>query len=92
MIQQVGQGAPFPLLAQQFSSAPTAAKGGDVGWVREGELREEINSAIINMEKGSVSDPIQVPGGVYVIALLDKQISESDTVYKLKQVNGNQDI
>jgi len=59
MIQQVGQGAPFPLLAQQFSSAPTAAKGGDVGWV----------------------------GGVYVIALLDKQISESDTVYKLKQVN-----
>ncbi len=87
MIQQVGQGAPFPLLAQQFSSAPTAAKGGDVGWVREGELREEINSAIINMEKGSVSDPIQVPGGVYVIALLDKQISESDTVYKLKQVN-----
>ncbi len=87
MIEQVEQGAPFPLLAQQFSSSPTAAKGGDVGWVREGELREEIDAAILQMEPGSLSAPIQVPGGVYVIALVDKKISESETVYKLKQVN-----
>jgi len=87
MIAQVNEGAPFPLLAQQFSSSPTAAKGGDLGFVREGELRPEIDAALKTMEKGSISDPIQVPGGVYVIALLDKQISESETVYKLKQVN-----
>lgn len=87
MIEQVEQGAPFPLLAQQFSSAPSAAKGGDIGWVREGELREEINTALSTMEAGSLSAPIQVPGGVYVIALLETKISETDTVYKLKQVN-----
>jgi len=87
MIEQVQQGAPFPLLAQQFSSAPTAAKGGDVGWVREGELREEIDSVLTKMEAGSLSSPIQVPGGVYVIALLETKVSKSETVYKLKQVN-----
>ena len=87
MIEQVEQGAPFPLLAQQFSSAPSAAKGGDIGWVREGELREELNAALNLMEAGSLSAPIQVPGGVYVIALLETKISESETVYKLKQVN-----
>ena len=38
------------------------------------------------MVPGSVSTPIQVPGGVYVVALVDKKISESDTLYKLKQV------
>ena len=86
MIQQVADGAPFPLLAQQFSSSPTAAKGGDMGWVREGELRPEIDQVIQQMEKGNLSTPIQVPGGVYVIALLDKKISEADTLYKLKQV------
>jgi len=87
MIQQIADGAPFPLLAQQFSSSPTAAQGGDVGWVREGELRPEIDNIITEMEIGNVSTPIQVPGGVYVIALLDKKISETDTLYKLKQVN-----
>jgi len=86
MITQVKGGAPFPLLAQQFSSAASAAKGGDVGWVREGELRPEIDTVIKEMAPGSVSSPIQVPGGVYVVALVDKKISEADTLYKLKQV------
>ena len=86
MIAQVKNGAPFQLLAQQFSSAASAARGGDVGWVREGEQRPEIDAAIKAMEVGSVSAPIQVPGGVYVIALIEKRVSESDTLYKLKQV------
>jgi len=86
MISQVQGGAPFPLLAQQFSSAASAAKGGDVGWVREGELRPEIDAVIRQMEPGSLSKPIQVPGGVYVVAVIEKKTSESDTLYKLKQV------
>lgn len=86
MVQQVADGAPFPLLAQQFSSSPTAAKGGDMGWIREGELRPEIDQVIQQMEPGNLSKPIQVPGGVYVVALLDKKISEASTLYKLKQV------
>jgi peptidyl-prolyl cis-trans isomerase SurA len=87
IIEQLQNGAPFPLLAQQFSSAATAAKGGDVGWVRAGELRPELDSAMLQLEKGGVSKPIQVPGGFYVIALVDKQVSEAETFYKLKQIN-----
>ncbi len=87
MIDQVQQGAPFPLLAQQFSSAASASKGGLIGWIPEGELRPELDSALQDMQVGSVSKPIQVPGGVYVLALVDKRISESETVYTLKNVN-----
>lgn len=87
MIQQISDGAPFPLLAQQFSSAPSAAKGGDIGFVREGELRPELDEVLKTMEIGNLSKPIQVPGGVYVIALLDKKVSEAETLYKLKQVS-----
>lgn len=87
MITQIEEGAPFPLLAQQFSSAPSAAKGGDVGWVRDGELRPELDKVIKEMVEGNVSKPIQVPGGYYVIALIEKKVSEADTLYKLKQVS-----
>lgn len=87
MIAQLKEGAPFQVLARQFSSAPSAAKGGDVGWIREGELREELNAAVTQMEKGTISNPIQVPGGVYVVALVDKRVSTSETFYTLKQIN-----
>jgi peptidyl-prolyl cis-trans isomerase SurA len=87
MIAQLQQGAPFDILARQFSSSATAANGGEIGWIREGELREELNSVIVGMEKGSVAEPISVPGGVYVIALIDTRISTSETFYTLSQIN-----
>lgn len=87
MIKQLNQGAPFQTLAQQFSSSPSAAKGGDMGWIHEGELREELNVAIAELGKGEVSHPISVPGGVYVIAVMDIQISEAETFYTLKSLN-----
>jgi len=86
MIKQLQEGAPFQLLARQFSSATSAANGGDIGYVQEGELRPEIDSVIRQMEPGKVSPPIEVPGGFYVIALIDKKISESETLYNLRQV------
>jgi len=91
MITQVQGGAPFALLAQQFSSAASAARGGDIGWVREGELRPELDVIIKQMNAGSISKPIRVPGGVYVVALIEKKISESDTLYTLKQVTVEDD-
>lgn len=91
MISQLAEGAPFPLLAQQFSSAPSAASGGQIGWVKEDDMRPEIANVVKILEQNEVSDPITVPGGVYVVALLDKRISESDTLYRLRQVTAESD-
>ena len=84
---QAESGAPFPALAYQFSSAPSASKGGDIGYVQAGELRPEIDAALAQMEVGTLSDPIEVPGGYYVVALVDRKVSEADTLYRIKQIN-----
>ncbi|MEM9599543.1 MAG: peptidylprolyl isomerase [Pseudomonadota bacterium] len=86
MIDQLGQGAPFPLLAQQFSSAPSAAAGGDMGWMKAGDLRPQIAAVLPELDPGEVSEPIIVPGGAYVVALLEKRVSEVDTLFRLSQV------
>ena len=91
MIAQLAQGAPFPLLAQQFSSAPSAASGGQIGWVKEGELRPEIDAVLPQLDVNEVSNPIPVPGGVYVVALLETKVSTSDTLYRLRQVTAEAD-
>ncbi|MEM7729118.1 MAG: peptidylprolyl isomerase [Pseudomonadota bacterium] len=91
MIAQLAQGAPFSVLAQQFSSAPSAAAGGDMGWVKLGDVRPEIAAVIPDLDDSEVSEPITVPGGVYVVVILERRISENDTLYRLAQLAATAD-
>ncbi len=70
---QLRQGASFPMVARQFSQHPTAASGGDMGWVVDGQLAPELNSAIAKMEPGAISDPIRSTGGWYIVGLSARQ-------------------
>lgn len=73
LIKQMQKGAPFQAVAQQFSAAPSAAKGGDMGWIHAGDLPKEVRTVLQKMKVGSLSSPIKVPGGFYIIALRDKR-------------------
>lgn len=48
IVEQLRQGAPFPAAAQRFSSAPTAALGGDMGWVSPEDLDPTLAAAVID--------------------------------------------
>jgi len=73
LIQQMIQGAPFQAVAQQFSAAPTAVRGGDAGWVVEGTVAPALQQAFDNLEIGQLSNPIVVEGGVYISDMRDKR-------------------
>lgn len=69
LLEQIRMGAPFDSIARQFSQNPTAASGGDLGVVQEGQLSPELNSALLKMHTGEVSDPIKASGGYYLLLL-----------------------
>jgi peptidyl-prolyl cis-trans isomerase SurA len=71
LVQQIRQGAPFQGIARQYSEASTAARGGDLGWVQPDQLPPEFSALITQMPVGAISDPIPVPGGYSIIALVD---------------------
>lgn len=94
LLQQMQDGAPFQAVAQQFSSAPSAAQGGDVGWVHKADLPEEIQNVLDQLQPGTVSQPIKVPGGYYIIALRDKKDGGAPMVVNFRQIvapTGQQD-
>lgn len=70
---QLKQGAPFPMVARQFSQHPSAATGGDMGWINEGQLAPELNVALAKLDVGAISEPIRSTGGYYIIALRERQ-------------------
>lgn len=67
--EQLTQGAPFNTLARQFSQSPSAASGGDLGAVEDGQLAPELNAAIAKLKIGDVSEPIRSVGGYYILFL-----------------------
>jgi peptidyl-prolyl cis-trans isomerase SurA len=85
LIAQIQQGAPFAGVARQFSSAPTAANGGDAGWVLASEKPPEVAAALEQMHNGQLSGPIPVQDGVYIVYLREKQSGADATLITLKQ-------
>ena len=88
VIAQLRAGAPFPVVAAQFSQSQTALQGGDLGWVRANQLDPEVAAVATQMPPGAVSNPIAVPGGVTIVSLGAKRDIGRDesTVMHIRQV------
>ncbi|MDP6706121.1 MAG: peptidylprolyl isomerase [Alphaproteobacteria bacterium] len=69
LVQQIRAGTPFAAAARQFSRGPTAASGGQVGWLKPGQVAAEIDIALQGMAVNAVSDPIETPTGYTILQL-----------------------
>lgn len=90
IMEQLRQGGSFQAYARQFSEASTAVVGGDLGWVRAGQVPDEIAQAAASMQPGQVGI-VQVPGGLSILAVREKRqmlvASAADAVLSLKQIS-----
>ncbi|KAJ8138808.1 hypothetical protein OY671_007979, partial [Metschnikowia pulcherrima] len=91
IVEQIKQGGSFVAYARQFSEASTAAVGGDLGWIRLGQLPNESAAAATGMAPGQLAGPIPIPGGFSILYSIDKrQVSTADprdAVLSLKQIS-----
>jgi peptidyl-prolyl cis-trans isomerase SurA len=85
LLDQMQKGAPFAAVARQFSSAPTAVNGGDMGWVTAGQVPPALVPALEEMRPGQLSAPIATQDGVYILQLRDKRSGAGSTMVELKQ-------
>ncbi len=87
LIEQLRAGAKFDGLARQFSQSATAAIGGDLGWIRESQLPEELQSVVRNLRPGQLTRPIRTNNGIYILYLREaRQRTVGDATVALKQI------
>ncbi|MDZ4761030.1 MAG: peptidylprolyl isomerase [Alphaproteobacteria bacterium] len=86
--RQIEQGAPFEAVAQQFSAAPSASAGGDLGWLTPADMRAEVLAAVEGSSAPAFLPPIETEGGVYLYALLGKRepANPNEATLSLKQI------
>jgi peptidyl-prolyl cis-trans isomerase SurA len=73
LLEQMQQRAPFPMVARQFSQSPSAAAGGDLGWISANELAPELRPVAERLQPGQVSLPVRTENGVYIIAMRNRR-------------------
>lgn len=87
VIKELHAGAPFPIVAAQFSQAQSALEGGQLGWVQTSQLDPEVARLVNEMPVGAISNPVKVPGGLSIVTLQGKREvgRDSGTVVTVRQ-------
>jgi len=67
----LASGSDFRDVAGHYSEGPAAAMGGDLGYLRSGELNADIEKAARSLKPNEVAGPIETADGIYYIQLVD---------------------
>ena len=87
----------FAQTALAYSISDTANKGGNLGWISESILSEQIYKKIKKLKIGEHTNPILVPGGFLILKLLDfkevnKEFDIENEVKKIVKEKTNQQL
>jgi len=78
-------GAKFEDLAKKYSEDPgTKDKGGDLGWIGQGQTVAEFEKTAFSLEKGKISDVIKTQYGFHIIKVLDKETAHTKPFEEVK--------
>jgi len=64
-------GADFQKVAEEKSTGPSGPNGGDLGWFGKGMMVEPFETAVMAMQPGTLSDPVQTQFGWHIIKLIE---------------------
>jgi len=72
-LAELRKGAEFSQISAQYSDAPDALKGGDLGWRPAGRLPQIFMEALNALKPGEITDIMKSPNGFHIVKLLDKR-------------------
>ncbi|MEP2782500.1 MAG: peptidylprolyl isomerase [Pseudoruegeria sp.] len=82
--QMLTEGADFAETAREKSTGPSGPNGGELGWFGTGMMVPEFETAVMEMDVGEVSVPVQTQFGWHLIILNDARDTEAPTLEALR--------
>jgi peptidyl-prolyl cis-trans isomerase D len=85
VLNKAKKGANFEELAKKFSEDDaTKPKGGDLGWIVEGQTVPEFQQAAFNLPKGSISDLVKTQYGFHIIKVIDRETAHTKSLEEVR--------
>jgi peptidyl-prolyl cis-trans isomerase D len=83
--QAKAKGAKFEDLAKKYSEDPgTKDKGGDLGWIVQGQTVPEFEKTAFSLPNGAISDVVKTQYGFHIIKVLDKETAHTKPFEEVK--------
>lgn len=76
IVKLLEEGSEFAALAREKSTAPSGPNGGNLGWFIKGKMVPEFEAAIITLEDGAYSAPVQTQYGWHVIHRIEGRMQD----------------
>jgi peptidyl-prolyl cis-trans isomerase D len=86
ILQQVKKGAKFEDVAKKYSEDPgTKDKGGDLGWIGQGQTVAEFEKTAFSLNPGQISDLVRTQYGFHIIKVLEKEAAHTKPFEEVKE-------
>jgi peptidyl-prolyl cis-trans isomerase D len=85
VLELARKGDNFAELARKYSEDSTAAKGGDLGYFKSGDMVKPFADSAFSLQKGEISDLVRTRFGIHIIKVED---IKEESVQPLAQVKG----
>ncbi len=89
--RRIMEGESFETLAILYSEGPSAAEGGDIGFMSRGELDSEYAKAAFLLKEGGVSKIVESEFGFHIIQLVERKGDRIRTRHILMKPKVNQE-
>jgi peptidyl-prolyl cis-trans isomerase SurA len=83
VMKKLKEGESFAELAKTYSEDPSASVGGDLGFIRKGQLMKEFSEVVAKLKQGEVSQPFWSEKGLHIIKL--EGISSGKTEHEIME-------
>ena len=77
LVEALEGGADFAELAKEKSTGPSGPRGGLLGWFGKGAMVPSFEEAVIALEPGAISAPVQTQFGWHVIILNETRVKDA---------------
>lgn len=78
-------GENFEELAKKFSEDASAIEGGLIGYVKKGQLREELDKQVFSLKAGEISDVIETSLGFHIFKVDEKISAYSRSMEEVRE-------
>lgn len=85
LVEALDGGADFAELAREKSTGPSGPNGGELGWFGLGAMVPAFEEAVVALEVGAISSPVQTQFGWHVVKLNDSRDAPVPTLEEVQQ-------
>jgi peptidyl-prolyl cis-trans isomerase SurA len=79
-------GADFTAEARKASKGPSAADGGDLGWIKRGTIQKVLEDAAFALEPGQFSDWVRAGPGLHLLTVEEKRLAGAQSFDEAKEL------